>query len=58
MEKGLSTLGRPSQIYKVLSIEKSTYHDKLKYLEIGPRKDAEGTYLNALANETDKSARK
>jgi hypothetical protein len=34
MEKGLSTLERQSQIYKVLSIEKPTYDARLKYLEI------------------------
>ena len=28
-------------------IEKSTYYARLKYLEIDPTKDAEGTYLNA-----------
>ncbi len=47
MEKGLPTLGRQSQIYKVLSIGKSTYDARLKYLEIDPCKDAEETYLNA-----------
>jgi len=47
MEKRLSTLGRQSQIYKVLSIGKSTYDARLKYLEIDPCKDAEETYLNA-----------
>jgi len=34
METGRTTLGRQSQIYKVLSIEKSTYYARLKYLEI------------------------
>jgi hypothetical protein len=58
MEKGLSTLGRPSQIYEALSIRKSTYYDRLKYLKSDPCKDAEGTYLNALANKTDGYARK
>jgi hypothetical protein len=47
MGTGLSTFGRQSQIYKILSIGKSTYYDKLKYLKIDPTKDAEGTYLNA-----------
>ena len=47
METGLSTLGRQSQIYKVLSIGKSTYDARLKYLKIDPSKDAEKTYFNA-----------
>jgi hypothetical protein len=47
METGLSTLGRPEQIYQTLSIGKSTYYDRLKYLKSDPTKDAEGTYLNA-----------
>jgi hypothetical protein len=34
MEKGLPTFGRQSQIYKTLSIGKSTYDARLKYLEI------------------------
>ena len=34
METGFPTLGRQSQIYKVLSIGKSTYDARLKYLEI------------------------
>jgi hypothetical protein len=34
MEKGRTTLGRQSQIYQVLSIGKSTYDARLKYLEI------------------------
>jgi len=36
MEKGRTTLGRQLQIYKVLSIGKSTYDARLKYLEIDP----------------------
>jgi len=34
MEKGRTTFGRQSQIYKILSIGKSTYDARLKYLEI------------------------
>lgn len=47
MEKGLSTLGRQSQLYKILSIGKSTYDARLKYLKSDPCKDAEKTYFNA-----------
>jgi hypothetical protein len=47
METGLSTLGRQSQIYKALSIKKSKYYARLKYLKSDPSKDAEGTYLKA-----------
>ena len=47
MEKGRTTLGRQSQIYKVLSIGKSTYDARLKYLKSDPTKDAERTCLNA-----------
>jgi hypothetical protein len=47
MEKGRTTLGRLEQIYKLLSIGKSTYYARLKNLEIDPCFDAEETYLNA-----------
>jgi hypothetical protein len=41
----LSTKWRPEQICEELSIEKSTYYNRLKYLEIEPSRDAEGAYL-------------
>ena len=45
METELSTKWRPEQICEELSIEKSTYYNRLKYLEIEPSRDAEGPYL-------------
>jgi hypothetical protein len=47
METELSTKWRPEQICEELSIEKSTYYNRLKYLEIEPSRDAEGAYLSA-----------
>jgi hypothetical protein len=47
METELSTKWRFEQICEALSIEKSTYYNRLKYLEIEPSRDAEGTYLSA-----------
>ena len=47
METELSTTWRPEQICEALSIEKSTYYNRLKYLEIEPSRDAEGAYLSA-----------
>jgi len=47
METELSTKWRPEQICEDLSIEKSTYYNRLKYLEIEPSRDAEGAYLSA-----------
>jgi hypothetical protein len=45
METELSTKWRPEQICQELSIEKSTYYNRLKYLEIEPSRDDEGPYL-------------
>jgi len=45
METELSTKWRPEQICEVLSIGTSTYYNRLKYLEIEPSRDDEGTYL-------------
>jgi hypothetical protein len=45
METELSTKWRPEQICEELSIEKSTYYNRLKYLEIEPSRDDDGTYL-------------
>jgi len=45
METELSTQWRPEQICEELSIEKSTYYNRLKYLEIEPSRDDEGPYL-------------
>src|SRR4028119_1901209 len=47
METELSTKWRPEQICETLSIERSTYYNRLKYLEIEPSRDDEGPYLNA-----------
>lgn len=47
METELSTKWRPEQICEALSIERSTYYNRLKYLEIEPSRDDEGPYLNA-----------
>jgi hypothetical protein len=47
METELSTKWRPEQICEELSIERSTYYNRLKYLEIEPSRDDEGPYLNA-----------
>jgi len=47
METELSTKWRPEQICEELSIEKSTYYNRLKYLEIEPSRDDDGPYLNA-----------
>jgi len=45
METELSTQWRPEQICEELGIEKSTYYNRLKYLEIEPSRDDEGPYL-------------
>jgi hypothetical protein len=45
METELSTKWRPEQICQELSIERSTYYNRLKYLEIEPSRDDEGPYL-------------
>jgi hypothetical protein len=47
METELSTTWRPEQICEALSIERSTYYKRLKYLEIEPSRDDEGPYLDA-----------
>jgi len=47
MEKELSTKWQPEQICEELGIGISTYYNRLKYLEIEPSRDAEGTYLSA-----------
>jgi hypothetical protein len=47
MEKGLPTKRKPGKTQETLSIKKSTYYRRLKYLEIEPSKDAERTYFNA-----------
>jgi hypothetical protein len=47
METELSTTWRPEQICEALSIERSTYYNRLKYLEIEPSRDDEGPYLSA-----------
>jgi len=47
METELSTTWRPEQICETLSIERSTYYKRLKYLEIEPSRDDEGPYLDA-----------
>jgi hypothetical protein len=47
METELSTKWRSDQICEALSIEKSAYYNRLKYLEIEPGRDDEGSYLNA-----------
>ena len=47
METELSTPWRPDQICERLGIEKSAYYNRLKYLEIEPSRDDDGTYLNA-----------
>jgi len=45
METELSTKWRLDQICERLGIEKSTYYNRLKYLEIEPSRDDEGPYL-------------
>jgi len=47
METELSPKWRLKQIYEELNIERSTYYNRLKYLEIEPAQDDEGPYLNA-----------
>ncbi|MDP8934567.1 MAG: hypothetical protein M3N42_10605, partial [Cyanobacteriota bacterium] len=47
METEFSTKWRLEQICEELSIGTSTYYNRLKYLEIEPSRDDEGTYLNA-----------
>jgi hypothetical protein len=47
METELYTKWRLEQICEALSIEKSTYYNRLKYLEIEPSRDDEGSYLSA-----------
>ena len=46
MTTELSTKWRFEQISEKLSIEKTTYYNRLKFLEIEPNKDSEGTYLS------------
>jgi len=45
METELSTKWRLEQVCEVLSIGTSTYYNRLKYLEIEPSRDDDGTYL-------------
>lgn len=45
METELSTQWRPEQICERLGIEKSTYYNRLKYLEMEPSRDDDGPYL-------------
>ncbi len=45
METEFSTTWRLEQICERLGIEKSTYYNRLKYLEIEPSRDDEGPYL-------------
>lgn len=47
MTTELSTKWRFEQISEKLGIEKTTYYNRLRFLEIEPSKDSEGTYLNA-----------
>lgn len=46
MTQAISARTTPDEACEALGIKKSPYYDRLKYLGIKAKKDAEGTYLN------------
>ena len=45
MTQELSRKWRQEEVYEALGIGKSTYYNRLSFLDIEPSKDSEGTYL-------------